>query len=246
MITLYRKIRQKLLTQNRITRYLVYALGEIFLVVIGILIALQVNNWNENLKIREKEKLYLDRIEEEALWNIDILDNQINFYQGNASNLDSVASFLSNATPKNEQLSIPAAPFFISAWRLRNSAYSELVSSGSLSILSDIKLREILDEAASFNTITIQTLNYWRDLSTADVNLFQPYRIQKTFITNGDTTQTMSLDYDRMIGQGEVIAGIQFWSLANKKFAGGLLEYREYYFKILDRINCLENNNCLN
>ena len=48
MISFLRKIRQKLLSQNRVTRYLVYALGEIFLVVIGILIALSINNWNEN------------------------------------------------------------------------------------------------------------------------------------------------------------------------------------------------------
>ena len=43
MISLFRKIRQKLLAQNRVTRYLVYALGEILLVTIGILIALQMN-----------------------------------------------------------------------------------------------------------------------------------------------------------------------------------------------------------
>jgi len=50
MITLFRKIRKQLLTQNKLTRYLVYAVGEIFLVVIGILIALQINNWNEEKK----------------------------------------------------------------------------------------------------------------------------------------------------------------------------------------------------
>ncbi|HAH36930.1 MAG TPA: hypothetical protein DCY95_15600 [Algoriphagus sp.] len=56
MISFFRKIRQKLLTQNRVTRYLIYALGEIFLVVIGILIALQVNNWNEERKEHKKER----------------------------------------------------------------------------------------------------------------------------------------------------------------------------------------------
>jgi hypothetical protein len=50
MISFLRKIRQKLLAENRVTRYLVYAIGEIFLVVIGILIALQINNWNEERK----------------------------------------------------------------------------------------------------------------------------------------------------------------------------------------------------
>jgi hypothetical protein len=47
MISFFRIIRQKLLQENRITRYLVYAIGEILLVVIGILIALQVNNYRE-------------------------------------------------------------------------------------------------------------------------------------------------------------------------------------------------------
>ncbi|MBN7814608.1 hypothetical protein [Algoriphagus pacificus] len=50
MISFFRKIRQKLLQQKKVTRYIAYAIGEIFLVVIGILIALQVNNWNEERK----------------------------------------------------------------------------------------------------------------------------------------------------------------------------------------------------
>ena len=50
MISLFRKIRQKLLKQDKAFEYLKYAIGEILLVVIGILIALQVNNWNEDLK----------------------------------------------------------------------------------------------------------------------------------------------------------------------------------------------------
>ncbi|RPA68540.1 hypothetical protein EF405_08115 [Cyclobacteriaceae bacterium YHN15] len=246
MIKFFRKIRQKLLQENKIGSYLKYAIGEIFLVVIGILIALQINNWNEDQKLQKKEKLYLDRLKGEAIWNIDILDNQIKLYESNASNLDSLAFLLSNSAPNNEQFRIPATPFFISAWLLKNSAYTELVSSGSLGILSDVKLREILDEVASFQTITIETLHYWRDLSVADAPLFQPYRIQKILIVNGDTTKSMSLDYERMIGQGEVIAGIQFWRLANQKFAEGIVEFRTHYFKILERINCLEKNNCPN
>lgn len=46
MISLFHKIPQSLLQQNKITQYLAHAVGEIFLVLIGILIALQINTWN--------------------------------------------------------------------------------------------------------------------------------------------------------------------------------------------------------
>lgn len=47
MIKFFRKIRQRLLSENKFSKYLIYAIGEIVLVVIGILIALQINNWNQ-------------------------------------------------------------------------------------------------------------------------------------------------------------------------------------------------------
>ena len=50
MIKFFRKIRQNLLTENKFGKYLTYAIGEIILVVVGILIALQINNWNEQSK----------------------------------------------------------------------------------------------------------------------------------------------------------------------------------------------------
>lgn len=55
MIKFFRNIRRRLLRESRFTRYLLYAIGEIILVVIGILIALQVNNWNISNKIEQKE-----------------------------------------------------------------------------------------------------------------------------------------------------------------------------------------------
>jgi hypothetical protein len=62
MIKFFRKIRQKLLQQNRITQYLTYAIGEIFLVVIGILIALQINNANEAYKAKQSERAVLNNL----------------------------------------------------------------------------------------------------------------------------------------------------------------------------------------
>jgi hypothetical protein len=47
MLKFFRTIRKKLIEQNNVRKYMLYAIGEILLVVIGIFIALQVNNWNE-------------------------------------------------------------------------------------------------------------------------------------------------------------------------------------------------------
>src|SRR6056300_1690800 len=55
MIKFFRKIRQNLIMENKTGKYLKYAIGEIVLVVIGILIALQINNWNEHRKLQSEE-----------------------------------------------------------------------------------------------------------------------------------------------------------------------------------------------
>lgn len=62
MIKFFRKIRQKLLSENRFNKYFLYAIGEIILVVIGILIALQINNWNEIRKSNQFETKILKEI----------------------------------------------------------------------------------------------------------------------------------------------------------------------------------------
>ncbi len=62
MIKFFRTIRQKLLSENKLSKYLVYAIGEIVLVVIGILIALSINNWNEEQKANQKQSLILNEL----------------------------------------------------------------------------------------------------------------------------------------------------------------------------------------
>jgi hypothetical protein len=69
MIRFFRKIRQNLLMENKTSKYFKYAIGEIALVVIGILIALQVSNWNENRKLKSREQIYLKTLHEEFISN---------------------------------------------------------------------------------------------------------------------------------------------------------------------------------
>lgn len=77
MTPFFRNIRQVLLNQSKISKYLIYAIGEIILVVIGILIALQINNNNENNKTRLKEKGYLGNIKTDLQLSITEIDDFI-------------------------------------------------------------------------------------------------------------------------------------------------------------------------
>lgn len=67
MIKFFRKIRQNLIMENKTSKYFKYAIGEIVLVVIGILIALQINNWNEDYKNLHKEQDYLINLNQDLL-----------------------------------------------------------------------------------------------------------------------------------------------------------------------------------
>lgn len=62
MIKIFRKIRYDLMEKNKTGKYFKYAIGEIILVVIGILIALQINNWNENKKTENKRQDYYNQL----------------------------------------------------------------------------------------------------------------------------------------------------------------------------------------
>ena len=77
MIKFFRKIRQKTLTENKFGKYLTYAIGEIILVVIGILIALSINNWNEDRKDVKREIKMLYDIQNDVNKNIKNIEEGI-------------------------------------------------------------------------------------------------------------------------------------------------------------------------
>ncbi len=77
MIKLFRKIRKNLLEEGKTTKYFKYAIGEIILVVIGILIALQINNWNELRKDLSKEQKILIELKSQFKDNLVQLEDKI-------------------------------------------------------------------------------------------------------------------------------------------------------------------------
>lgn len=77
MLTLFRRVRQRFIESGSVTKYLLYAVGEILLVVIGILIALQVNNWNEERKDRARENVLKEQLALEFRRDLEQLQSKV-------------------------------------------------------------------------------------------------------------------------------------------------------------------------
>ncbi len=145
MIKFFRKIRQNLLMENKTGKYFKYAIGEILLVVIGILIALQINNWNENSKERNIEQEYLVSLKEEFNHNLIELDSVIKtntFNRNNAVKLSNVMGPDSSSITEKEfaNLTMNATNWEVQ-YRPNQAVLDEIISSGKLAIFSNNKLK---------------------------------------------------------------------------------------------------------
>lgn len=96
MISFFRRIRQRLLTDNKFSKYLLYAVGEILLVVVGILIALQVNTWNEGKENRRKERAFYQSILADLESDQQNLEGLTKFYQNRIDHLTWLLTMVRN------------------------------------------------------------------------------------------------------------------------------------------------------
>lgn len=87
MINFFRKKRKKLADNNKALKYMRYAIGEIVLVVIGILIALQINTWNEESRNKRVERAFYTDVLDDLKNDIEKLDNQTFYYKNRIENL---------------------------------------------------------------------------------------------------------------------------------------------------------------
>ena len=143
MIAAYKKMRQSLLRQKRFKRYLIYAIGEIILVVIGILIALQINNWNEHRKLEANTVIYVESLIGDIKRDTSMLANQIaaarlKYYY--CKTIDSIIN--SGSVPENNSAFVMQLQ---SAGRLvlpaiTDNTYRDLVSTGNLKLINDKKI----------------------------------------------------------------------------------------------------------
>lgn len=146
MIKLFRNIRKNLLAEGKTSKYLKYAIGEIILVVIGILIALQINNTNEANKTRDKELHYLKNIKTDLLLNINNINNFIEKRETQIQSANTVLEYYEGkpliylSDFSNNCLNV----YIWHKFYQNNNTFLELTNSGNLALISNDSIKNSL------------------------------------------------------------------------------------------------------
>lgn len=134
MLKFFRKIRQKMLTENKFSKYLLYAIGEIILVVIGILIALQVNNWNENRKSKLSQNKLLVKLISDLDYDISHFNEIDSNYQIDLKEIEFVIEetlSLKNLKLDSTKQMVPGRGSTL-YFKVSKSTYQEMMNTGIL------------------------------------------------------------------------------------------------------------------
>ncbi|MEM0931284.1 MAG: DUF6090 family protein [Bacteroidota bacterium] len=174
MLRFFRRIRQDLLREKRFSSYLFYALGEIILVVAGILIALQIDNWNTKKKNLDAERAYLKSLNIEFATNLVTLENTLKENEDLIKALDKLTGLFDPDTL--ESISEKKVALFLNPLGKEVVYYpvrgvmNDIISSGNLNLIRNSELRQ---KIASFNNELKRVENQERVASEIRANVMQ-------------------------------------------------------------------------
>ena len=148
MFRFFRQLRHRLLPDNKASKYLLYAIGEIVLVVLGILIALQINTWNEEYKNRQKGKEYMTRLLEELETDQKNMEFNLEFYQDVARYGQNALDYADKGLQEGQTHWEALLSFFQAGqiWPLQqgSATYEELKSTGDFALVDNPEIRKDL------------------------------------------------------------------------------------------------------
>ena len=163
MIKFFRKIRQKLLSENKVSRYLFYAIGEIILVVIGILIAIQLDDFNEQRKERNRELSFLQKLKDDIqldIQDLTLADSVLAVYQ---SSQDEGLELLLKARSVKDIITIDSLIKF--GWNniaVNRKTYDEMQNTSGIYIL---KNRDLLNSLSDYYALIEKYQQFLREIN---------------------------------------------------------------------------------
>lgn len=222
MIRFLRTARRCLPAENHLTRYLAYAAGEIVLVVIGILIALQINNWNDARKDRAREMDYLHNIRDDVTANIAQMDDYLQTRDAQVAAAQRILAHY-NGRPIEDASAFNADSIAIYNWKrfyLGDNTYQELLGSGNFALLTNPGIKDgLLDIEAMYRKLKgeedhfrfdSETLLYKPLYATTDVDpMMQDYSFRMSHGQSGRADALRPEDFTPLLENLEAKNG--FW-----------------------------------
>lgn len=137
MIKIFKNIRKKLASENNVEKYLRYAIGEIVLVVIGILIALQINNWNQDNKLDAVKEVYYQQLLKDLNADKAYISDKVEEYVDRLSRYDIyLESFKKpNLSPEESLQNIFKLNYAVDHSRFQNNTIVSLENTGDIKLI---------------------------------------------------------------------------------------------------------------
>lgn len=196
MIKFFRQIREQLLGEGKTGKYLKYAFGEIFLVVIGILLALQINNWNEQRKMNIKEAIYLNGLKADLEKSKTALTRVIKKTDRVAKTVDTLVIMIKK---NGESLtliqidSLTSSSTGFTVFMPSEGVINDIIGSGKLDMINNNELRK---KIASWEA-DLRMIREYETLGKEVSDKYSDHTSQYFDIVNGKFMKPAFLDHKR-------------------------------------------------
>ena len=255
MFKFFRRIRQKLLAENKFSKYLIYAFGEIVLVVIGILIALQINNWNENRADTKRFISELKELKSELLTFDEQLEIRVKSLEAIEAYGLYLQDFANDKLTEIDTIRLRKALYYtgyLLVIEKSNSAYLNLVNSGDLKFIRSKDLKKDLSIfynksgwRSSFhdNVIIKSYEEYLRYIHqfTAPGSMRTLYNAEQQNIRNditlkGEAIDALNIPFGTMVDWDKLRSDIHFKTLIDNVLTNRFLQINQYNIENRDDI----------
>jgi len=236
---LFRKIRKKLADDDKPIKYLRYAIGEILLVVIGILIALQINSWNGQRKLNAEEQYLLKALLEEFNTNLAKIKKDQSINTNNQRAAIEILEMIHDKSMKSNTKKLDSLfvqVFSYGSFDASRGTLNEIISAGKLRVIRDNSLRNKLTQWSGLIKDMQEDIDIRRDQINSHV---EPYFVKYAPFRNGD--RYIDFSYWSESYHRKTLKGSQFKydykNLMSREFEGIMYKY------VLDQDFVLLNDN---
>lgn len=193
MLRYFRRVRKRLLTENRVNRYFLYAAGEILLVVLGILIALQINTWNNKRLEREAAIDFYKNIRQQLISDLGNIEGQMAYNARHREPFEFAVQVI-EADNRNQRDSVSALAALLadySDFDRQGNIYESMVSSGDIKLVHNDGIKDGLRDLEE----TYHYVNRMESIHFDFIMGLMPQLVETVRLTDGKVS-----DEDRLYG----------------------------------------------